>query len=237
MSWTSLRSFCSSAWYPESARTVFKYVTSTKLKISAEMKPIHKMQNLANMPCRSSLAEATVRASSARVRSCWNPKKPTTLLSVFMELDFVKSCRVTHRTFFGSRENIRLNNPNPHAVPDTIRSSTGPSGAVSNGRAGVGSDIPIQRDKKLLLWIVKVFDEESKREFVVDMEKDGEDCATGEVWGTCDCIEIGEWFMASDTDGKPFGKTILKSLVHDQRLSKQNYLNQLCEFWVGANGL
>lgn len=90
-----------------------------------------------------------------------------------------KSYGATHRTFFGSRENIRLNNPNPHAVPDTIRSSTGPSGAISNGRAGVGADIPIQRDKKLLL--VKVFDEESKGRFAVDTGKDGEDCATGEV--------------------------------------------------------
>jgi hypothetical protein len=34
-------------------------------------------------------------------------------------------------------------------VPDTIRSSTGPSGAISNGRAGVDADIPAQREKKL----------------------------------------------------------------------------------------
>ena len=56
----------------------------------------------------------------------------------------------THWTFLGSRENIRLNNPNPNAVPDSIRSSTGPSGAVSNGRSIVDAEIPTQRERKLL---------------------------------------------------------------------------------------
>ena len=59
-----------------------------------------------------------------------------------------------------------MNNPKPNAVPDTIRSSTGPSGATSNGIAGVDADIPIQREKKLLLVAV---------EFVVEVRRDGKD--------------------------------------------------------------
>jgi len=48
-------------------------------------------------------------------------------------------------------------------------------------------------------------------EFAVDV---GKGCTTGEVCGTCDCTGS----MTSDTGGKPFGKTILKSLIQDQSL-------------------
>jgi hypothetical protein len=82
----------------------------------------------------------------------------------------------THWTFFGSRENIKLNNPNPNAVPDSIRSSTGPSGAISNGRTGVDTDTPTQREKRLLPINVLAGADRFRTgiEFAADAGRDGE---------------------------------------------------------------
>lgn len=83
----------------------------------------------------------------------------------------------THCTLFGIREKIKLNNPNPNAVPDTIRSSTGPSGATSIGRTGLDADVPTQREKKLLLKNVfgRVCTDRMAVEFAARAGKNGED--------------------------------------------------------------
>ena len=70
-----------------------------------------------------------------------------------MLINCVYDQRTTDWIFFGSNENTKLNRPNPKAVPATMRSSTGPSGAmgaVSRGNVGVDA-VDTQRERKPVL--------------------------------------------------------------------------------------
>lgn len=57
----------------------------------------------------------------------------------------------THWTFFGNNDRIKLNRPKPKAVPDSIKSSIGPSWVISDGNVGTDKvAVPSHREKKPL---------------------------------------------------------------------------------------
>lgn len=104
-----------------------------------------------------------------------------------------------------------MNNPNPKAVPETIMSSTGPSGATSKGKAEVeaAAGDPTHLEKKLLLTGGGKLGVDVPEGPWEDEVEATESSDLPEVL----CLRLGgdKEFDASTPilDGKPFGKTVL----------------------------
>ena len=137
---------------------------------------------------------------------------------------------------FGRSKKTRLNSPKPNAVPATMRSSTGPSGAsASTGRAGVEA-LPTQRVKKPFAFAAGGATAAGEAAVAALASEDTEDAEAREM-SDCLCRRpsgregTAKLALTPGAGGRPYGNTVLYSLRVVRRVYRpwKDAVHALCE--------